>query len=290
MRHAARLADANEATLHVLHVVSREEASDLALLVPDQQAVVTDHLNADAENRLTDELSALGSARPACVHIASGSVIHEILAAVTRLDVDLLAVGVNGSSQSSGLGTIAVRCARKAPTKVLLVPEHAAEKFTSVVACVDFSELTHGVLEQAMRVARLDGAPVTALHVYQQPWTRTRWVKIPENMSELDVKLRALLSARLQEHLGKHVVERDGLDVRQELVQHPDYGDGIVAFARDASAELIVLGTTGRSTLAYMLLGTTAEKVLRGAGCTVLAVKPPGTRSRLAGEIEAQTV
>jgi hypothetical protein len=74
---------------------------------------------------------------------------------VQRLAIDLLTVGANGAAQSPGIGTIAVRCARTAPTKVLLGPEHAGGKFDRVVAGADLSGLTRGVLEQALRLTRL---------------------------------------------------------------------------------------------------------------------------------------
>ena len=52
------------------------------------------------------------------------------------------------------------------------------------------------------------------------------------------------------------------------------YSEGIVRHAADSGTSLVALGTTGRSGIAYLLLGTTAEKVIREVGCAVLAVKP----------------
>lgn len=41
-------------------------------------------------------------------------------------------------------------------------------------------------------------------------------------------------------------------------------------------ADLIVLGTKGKTNLKYVLLGSTAERLLRDVPCSVLAIKPPG--------------
>jgi nucleotide-binding universal stress UspA family protein len=45
--------------------------------------------------------------------------------------------------------------------------------------------------------------------------------------------------------------------------------------AREINANLIVLGTHGRTGLARLLMGSTAEQVVRKASCPVLTVKTP---------------
>jgi nucleotide-binding universal stress UspA family protein len=54
-----------------------------------------------------------------------------------------------------------------------------------------------------------------------------------------------------------------------------DPAEEIVSFATSAHMELIVLGTHGRTGLERLLMGSVAEKVLRGALCSVLVVKMP---------------
>ncbi|MBY0525466.1 MAG: universal stress protein [Gemmataceae bacterium] len=49
----------------------------------------------------------------------------------------------------------------------------------------------------------------------------------------------------------------------------------IVRFAADASMDLIVMGTHGRTGLDRLLVGSVTEKVMRGAPCSVMAVKLP---------------
>lgn len=49
----------------------------------------------------------------------------------------------------------------------------------------------------------------------------------------------------------------------------------IVRAAKERDADLIVIGTHGRTGLAHMLIGSTAEKVVRMAPCPVLTVKHP---------------
>jgi nucleotide-binding universal stress UspA family protein len=272
----ARLAAANDATLHVLHVVPYELAVDLSSMMPDAGQYVNAHLTDDSSQQLAEEIRELGLSGRAKMRIATGAVIREILAAIDETQADLLAIGINGASERSGIGTVAIRCVRKAPTKVLLVPAGQEGTFESIVACIDFSRLAQPVLQQALRVSHLDGGSVTALHVYQAPWERARWGSVPEDACRLDKELRRVLSAQLREAVIPLDKEASGVDLRLEVSCNPDHGEGIVEFAGRAHSDLVVLGTTGRSALAYfVLLGTTAEKVIRDIGCAVLAVKLP---------------
>jgi universal stress protein A len=50
----------------------------------------------------------------------------------------------------------------------------------------------------------------------------------------------------------------------------------IVRYAKETAIDLIVLGTHGRTGLAHVLLGSTAEKVVRKSPCPVLTVRPEG--------------
>ncbi len=51
--------------------------------------------------------------------------------------------------------------------------------------------------------------------------------------------------------------------------------DEILAAAREWEADLIVIGTHGRSGVSRLVLGSTAELVVRHASCPVLVIRPP---------------
>jgi universal stress protein E len=53
------------------------------------------------------------------------------------------------------------------------------------------------------------------------------------------------------------------------------HGHGIAEYARRMHANLLVLGTKGRSNLRYVLLGSTVERLLREIPCSALVVRPP---------------
>ena len=59
------------------------------------------------------------------------------------------------------------------------------------------------------------------------------------------------------------------------LLASGDASDAIVDTARKIGADLIVIGTHGRTGVRRMLLGSVAETVLRAAPCPVLAIRLP---------------
>ncbi|MDB4935081.1 MAG: Universal stress protein UspA [Labilithrix sp.] len=60
----------------------------------------------------------------------------------------------------------------------------------------------------------------------------------------------------------------------------------ITQIASDMSADLVVIGTAGKTGLARLALGSVAEKVVRNAGCPVLVVRPKDVRPNGVPEIE----
>jgi len=68
--------------------------------------------------------------------------------------------------------------------------------------------------------------------------------------------------------------ELHGLDI-EEVIAHGDAAAEIVRVAAERNVDLIVISSHGRTGLGRMIFGSTAEAVVRHAGCPVLVVKPP---------------
>jgi nucleotide-binding universal stress UspA family protein len=77
--------------------------------------------------------------------------------------------------------------------------------------------------------------------------------------------------AALAAELGAAGVE---VDVRRSM--GADVGDQVLAVADDVSADLVVIGLRRRSPVGKLLMGSVAQRILLGADCAVLAVKPAG--------------
>jgi nucleotide-binding universal stress UspA family protein len=153
------------------------------------------------------------------------------------------------------------------PIRKLLVP-------------VDFSPDSAAVLDWAIGFARKLGAEIDLLHSYEIPPLDTLYgVGFP---GSLDDELRRAAKTQLSE-LAHHVAS-EGIHVREHVVRDPP-AEAIVEHAEKLGADLIVMGSRGRSGLAHVLLGSVAERTIQRAPCPVLAVKyaeggSPGPQSR----------
>lgn len=58
-------------------------------------------------------------------------------------------------------------------------------------------------------------------------------------------------------------------------LESASHGRGIVEFLKQSDCDLVVLGTSARWNIHDFVWGSTAERVMRTAPCSALAVKPP---------------
>jgi nucleotide-binding universal stress UspA family protein len=272
LHQAVRVALWNKAHLHVVHVIEYLVITDLA----DALGHTIERIQADAvghaKGKLEAWLAEFGPSVPRSVDVLVGPPIDGILRKVQSVEADLLVLGLHGDSMfPSGAGTLATKCMRKAPTKVMLVQKSQARPFRTVLACVDFSEMSRAAVEQARRVAAQDQSQVHFLHVFDGPlkWLHYR-AEMLEAVAGFEREHRVLLEQRLKEFVG----ETSGVDPHFALFDAGSHRCGIAEYARQVEADLLVLGTKGRTNLKYVLLGSTVERLLRDVPCSVLTVKP----------------
>jgi len=116
-----------------------------------------------------------------------------------------------------------------------------------------------------------DRSQVHFLHVFDGPWKRLHYrAETPEASPDFQHRYRTLLEQRLKEFVG----DPAGVDPCFTVFDAGSYVSGIAEYARQVKADLVVLGTKGRTNLKYMLLGLTVERLLREISCSVLTVKP----------------
>lgn len=142
--------------------------------------------------------------------------------------------------------------------------------YQHILFATDFSEDAMQVGERARDIARLCGARLGMIHVVED-------INISlgggyELLPVLpDLPEEALL--RESRSLLGELAQRLGVDDAETWVVHaPSTKEGILGAAQEHGVDLIVVGSHGRHGLA-LLLGSTANAVLHGAQCDVLAVR-----------------
>ncbi len=93
-------------------------------------------------------------------------------------------------------------------------------------------------------------------------------------VAEQNLPLLDLLSSGAGKALERILADLQDAGISSEFVVTRGYPEAvIVELARDKSADVIVMGTRGRTGLAHVVLGSIAERVLREAPCPVVTVK-----------------
>jgi nucleotide-binding universal stress UspA family protein len=133
---------------------------------------------------------------------------------------------------------------------------------------VDFSDGSRHALEQAAAVARCCGSQLIVLHVYQAASPFDLDPALDETAVNPQVSmLRKALQAFVQPVAGDVASTfrlRHGTDARRPIVAEVDASE----------ADLLVIGSHGRSPLEQFLLGSTSDSVARRSNCPVLVVPP----------------
>lgn len=284
LREALRISRWNRAGVRAVHVIDTLVATELEEAMSAFQENVREGLIADVKQAWTAFSATIEGASTVPIDVRIDNRIRGILADARDAKADLLVLGAYGTREPEvGLGTVATSCVRHAMSKVLLVRDTQSGPFKTVVACVDFSPTSLLALDQAARVATQDGAALHVLHVFDAPWHQLHYrAPTPEADPHFQKQYRDGLERRLHAFADELGREIEYLKPTFALFDWQGHRSGIVEYANSVGADLIVLGTRGRTNLRDVLLGSTAEKALRDSKCSVLAVKPEGFSHPLA--------
>jgi nucleotide-binding universal stress UspA family protein len=140
----------------------------------------------------------------------------------------------------------------------------------------DFSSYSNQAYFHAVALAESHKASLTVLFVYNPDSTTT-----PGSQGD-EVADRSYWQGLLEQ------IRPINPDIAvSHVLLEGDPASEIVRYGRDASIDLIVMGTHGRTGVERLVLGSVAEKVLRDASCSVLVAKlPRGIPITQRGDVE----
>jgi nucleotide-binding universal stress UspA family protein len=143
-----------------------------------------------------------------------------------------------------------------------------------IAFCTDFSDNSDQAFEQALDLARKYHAHLFLVHVVPP-------LVFPSPVMEEFISEQASLQFYKDavrwatEQIENNYVQKMGETknaVIRVLSGHP--ASEILNFIEQENIDLVVMGTHGLAGLAHFFLGSTAEKVVRRASCSVLTVHP----------------
>jgi nucleotide-binding universal stress UspA family protein len=138
-----------------------------------------------------------------------------------------------------------------------------------VLVPIDFSERSLEALETALSLTKRIGAQLHLIHVYEPDYPFTTLMALPIVLPPVQV------AQGVRRHL-KDVAKKFGVELRAgntHAVEGRPFEE-ICRIAREQKIDLIVAATRGNTGVKHLLLGSTAERIVRHSPCPVLVVRP----------------
>ena len=205
--------------------------------------------------------------------VETGRAEDEIVRISEEEQAALVVIGAKPREGSERvLGHVAERVVRYAHTSVLIARAHAAT--SKILVATDFTEGSTAALKLGSELVTKLAVDGTLLHVVQLPSESSAlsavssalgspWIPPSQTSIEsLEALGRSTLEGLAKEYGFTHVAQVEGTPA-----------EVIVARAESIGAEMILMGSRGRTGLARLVLGSTAEKVIRTSNTSVLVAR-----------------
>lgn len=277
VERALKLPLAPGATVHLVHVV------------PGQ---VPERLRGSVESKAKD---ALGEAAATFEQVAratdpnarvswevlEGQPHVELIRAARQRNAELIVVGRHGkhSLRERLLGSTTERIARHSEIPTLVVTSKRTSPYRCPMVAVDLADdlsIVQGLVDLALTLVDPEADRLILLHAFQAPFERRlRYLLANGELSEYRAEYKRKALSALVKLRGD--IHAPNVAVRTVLAR----GEPERSIVREASrrgADLLVLGTHGRTGMAHAFLGSVAEAALRRATCDIAILRPHGFR------------
>jgi nucleotide-binding universal stress UspA family protein len=201
--------------------------------------------------------------------VLHGSPLVELLRWSQKKEIDLVVVG--RKSKEREVGSLPQKLARKAPCSVLIVPDGTQPRVTKIITPVDFSDNSADALDVAIAFASAAGiANILCPHVYSVSFGFATTGITPQ-------KFASIMKKQLEKDYRDFINRFDlkGISPTSIFLLESDPSRAISRLAKKRGADLLVIGTRGRSAEA-VLLGSVAERLIHIADMPLIAVKKKG--------------
>ncbi len=204
--------------------------------------------------------------------VRKGKPFVELIIAGRAWQADLIVVGGTSQTEEPVLGSTSERIVRKALVPVMVAKKPLSSDAKTFLVPTDFSSCARKAAEAALMLAKSFSGRVVFFHVldlypsYTISYAHELGVSVqipPPSPEEIEPEWEAFLSGLTLEKVEWEKSTGEG-----------QAATAIVRQAKNIQADMIVIGTHGRSGLPHMLLGSVAERVVRTASCAVLAIRP----------------
>ncbi len=202
--------------------------------------------------------------------IEYGKPVDKILKIAIKEDVSLIVMGAGNRTgkEKCKLGNNIEKLIRHSDIPVWGVKANEEVRITNILCPVDFSNPSRHALKNAILLSKQFKASLRILGVVEPLSSNSPRLKVDWE------KENTYLLRQLEKEMGEFVEEFDLKEVNHKIeFQTGIVHEKILSTIKAHTHDLLIMGTTGRSGLQRVLLGSVAEKVTREIPCSFITVK-----------------
>jgi nucleotide-binding universal stress UspA family protein len=235
----------------------------VVLTNPEYEALVPDRVQ-QAEKEAQKQIDAVAAkakaegVRAETVLRQGADPYHEVVRVADEKHADVIVIGRRTRSDLARLmvGDSTAKVIGLATCSVLVVPRGARMPEKGILVATDGSRLGDAAAYSAVRLVGKCALPLTVITVLP-----------PDSSPEAQSESQAVVE-RVKKAASTEQIE---IDAMLEEGKHPD--EVIIETARRKDADMIIVGSHGRTGLGRLLMGSVSERVIGKANCPVLVVK-----------------
>lgn len=270
--HAFALATLGDATVYALSVVDLRHFEDNLVETPVDDDISIADQTAQAAVDHVEQVGTEAGCRVRA-HVERGIPHENVLQFIDEHDIDLVVMGTHGRTglQRYLVGSVTERVLRGSSVPVLTTHLDGGRlpTYEHLLVPTDGSEGARHALDHAVDIATAAGARVSVLSVVDSRAFTGGFETgptLPDIREQLEQYAQDAVDA-LQTHASDAGVDVEGA----VTVGLP--ADEITSYAEEHDADLVVMGTHGRTGLERFILGSVTERVVRTAETPILAVR-----------------
>jgi nucleotide-binding universal stress UspA family protein len=276
--YAIELAKQCSAKIHLLHIPVIPTYLLMDLSYSPGPEAVTRILN-ESQDALDEQAQALAASGVEHFTAIREGTVHEVIRDYAKEhDVDLVIVGTHGRTGVSKLmyGSVTERVIKTVHTPIIVIPPEGGMMPSSIVMSFDFSAPSKRAAELARAIHGVFHGPLHMVHSYLDVWGE--YTDRGAIVGEAAEKRREALHLGLGEMLQSEAKELFSIDA-QTIQTHLVTGEpaeGILRVADEVGATLICAGTTGKSGIQRLLIGSVARRLLHDSKLPLLLTHADG--------------
>ena len=260
--YAAKVSEAFHSNLVVLHVIQDESLSSKT------EQLVRESI--DQKFRELQESVGEAMAERMEFLVQKGVVFEQILQTAIRREIDVVIAGSGSDTEKDPyqLSTIIEKLMRKNQIPLWVVRSSDQMPVEKILCPVDFSDASERAMRNAITLASHLNAELTVMHVFTPRYVQSPRFEVDNDRE--NERLRAKQNKEFQEFLDGFKLDSTSC---KTLFEEGVPEKAILSTLKTGEHDLLIMGTTGRTGLSRILMGSVTEKVTRELPCSFITVK-----------------